>query len=118
MTNRLKTVWRGYDSPRILEDNSPVHLAHVNRAAGRALHFKYLDHPPSSPGLNPIENNWAYLKRELDRLERHPTSKEELATKAQRIWMAIPQRVMDNGVDSLPRRMKGVIRSQGFPINY
>ena len=113
----LRTLWRGYGVPRILEDNCKVHTAAVNRDAGKKRRFNYLDHPPYSPDLNPIENAWSILKRELAKLHTRPTTPDGLFEEAQHIWMGINQDVLNKMVDTMPGRMQMVIEHEGYPIN-
>ena len=53
--NRLNNRWRGYGGARILEDNVGIHKSPINRLQGLRQGFKYMDHPPYLPDLNPIE---------------------------------------------------------------
>ena len=114
----VRAIWRGYGAPRILEDNCKVHTAAVNRTAGRKRKPTYLDHPPYSPDLNPIENAWSILKRELAKLERRPLTPNGLFEEAQRIWMEIAQKTLDKMVDTMPGRMRMVLKHVGYPIDY
>lgn len=53
---RVKSLWRGYGLPWVMEDNAPIHKAQAARGRGEELGMRYLPHPPSSPCLNPIEH--------------------------------------------------------------
>lgn len=116
--NRVNTNWRPYGGARILEDGAPVHTAPINRLAGLRQRFKYLDHPPSSPDLNPIENIWAYLKQLWANTTPRPTSLDGRFEKLQELWRQIPQSVIDKCVDSMEQRMKEVRKRNGWPIKY
>lgn len=107
--NSMKWRFRGYGGPRIVEDNAPIHSSAVNEAQAAKQGFAYLDHPPSSPDLNPIENVWANLKILV--AARHPrtTTADELFQVAQEEWDAMPQYVIDHSVDSMTRRLRDVI---------
>jgi hypothetical protein len=84
--NRVNNRWRGYEGARLLEDNVGIHRSQINRAQGARQGFVYMDHPPYSPDLYPIENIWSLLKRRLAQLPRKPTNKDELFTVLQRLW--------------------------------
>ena len=114
----IKTRWRGYGMPRILEDNVKVHTSAINRSVGVKKKFSYLDHPPYSPDLNPIETAWALLKRELAKVAPRPTTPDSLFAEAQRIRMAIDQDKLDRMVDSMMGRMQMVMNGGGYPIAY
>lgn len=42
-----------------MQDNAPVHTAHIIRNLLRELGLEIMEWPPYSPDLNPIENIWA-----------------------------------------------------------
>ena len=71
--------WRGYGGARIVEDNARIHTAKENMEMRRKEKLVYVEHPPYSPDLNPIENCWSYLKGMLARRHRHATTTAELS---------------------------------------
>jgi len=116
--NKVKTRWRGYGHPYILEDNAPVHTKKETRAEAIAMGFKFINHPPSSPDLNAIENVWAILKQHISQLPRHPTSVGELYEAAKKIWDEMDQSIMDKCIDSMEKRRKAVGKAHGFSTKY
>lgn len=115
---RVNSNYRAYGGARIVEDGAKIHTSATNRLQGLRQRFRYISHPPSSPDLNPIENCWAWLKRKLGQLPHRPTTVEELFEKAQELWMGMPQSVIDNCIDSMPRRLAQVRRNAGFVTKY
>lgn len=71
-----------------------------------------------SPDLNPIENLWAILKRKLGGLEHQPGSIKELWEKIYEMWGEIDVKYCENLVESMPRRIKQVIRKKGDITGY
>ena len=114
----VKDAWRGYGHPSILEDNVRIHTSPVNRLVGRKQGFQYVNHPPSSPDLNPIENCWSLLKTMIGDLPRRPTTPDTLFQVASRLWHEIPQEKIDNMIDSMERRLKTVRSGHGWPTKY
>lgn len=115
---KVKTQWRGYGLPWVVEDNAVVHTAKATRGRAEELGMRFLAHPPCSPCLNPIENLWSKLKYRLSRLNPRPTTSQGLFEAAQREWKAIDQAYIDRLVLSMPNRMKAVISAQGGYIKY
>jgi transposase len=48
-----------------LQDNAPVHRAHIIRKLFSNLGVNVMDWSPYSPYLNPIENFWAFMKAKI-----------------------------------------------------
>lgn len=115
---RLKARWRGYGTPRIVEDNASIHVSAINRSVGHRQGITYANHPPSSPDLNPIENCWAILKRRLAALSPRPTTVDAMFQAAAKLWMEIPQSIIDTTVDSMIWRIQELARTRGAPLPY
>jgi hypothetical protein len=114
----VNRIWRGFGGARIVEDNVRIHTSLENRRIAKWQKFRYLNHPPYSPDLNPIENCWGYLKRMIYSLPRHPTTTDELYETAKRLWNEIPQEVINDTVESMKERLKLVRSGHGWPTKY
>jgi len=94
-------------------DNSPCHK-------GVATH--YIDHnvpdvlpwPARSPDLNPIENLWALLKRNIRK--RFPQTLDQLEDTILEEWIRLPENTVRNLCDDFPRRLKKLYNEQGGKI--
>ena len=60
--------------------------------------------PGNSPDLNPIENLWAILKKQVDK--RKPTNCKQLQTLIQYEWSSIHSELINKLVSSMPKRFK------------
>jgi hypothetical protein len=74
--------------------------------------------PGNSPDLNPIENVWSWMKRQLK--EAPCTNLEELKREILKLWC---QKMDDceylrHLVESLPRRLEEVIQREGAMTKY
>jgi len=74
--------------------------------------------PAQSPDLNPIEHLWDVLERQVRARNPHPKNKDELALALTEEWLNIDQTILENLVDSMPRRVDAVIKSRGYPTKY
>lgn len=130
-TNMDAHVYRGvlrknlWESKRMLnlpgnwifqQDNDPKHSAgDTQKFLDRKL-VNTLDWPANSPDLNIIEHLWEKLKVELRALGSIP--KARLFSETKRVWETIPPESVRVLVDSMPRRLKAVIKARGGYTKY
>ncbi len=95
----------------IIDDNCPIHRAGIlnDRKIGYGLEI--LPWPARSPYLNPIENVWAYVKRQLGAMLLHFEDLEQNVTD---IWDKIRQKFIHNSYKSMPKRSERVLGQQGM----
>ncbi|KAK7919271.1 hypothetical protein WMY93_010555 [Mugilogobius chulae] len=81
--------------------------------------FKELTWPPDSAELNPMEQLWDVLDKQIKSMNASPlTSLEELKNLLQASWSQIPQDSFRGLVESMPHRVKAVLQSRGGPLSY
>jgi transposase len=105
-------------------DNDPKHTAKKNKRylenkqkEGK-INFNVLPWASQSPDLNPIEQIWNKLKDALrDRPDR-PSNLDQLFDFVNEEWKKLPQDYLRKLVESLPRRMIGVIKNHGGSTRY
>jgi len=73
--------------------------------------FTVLKRPPQSPNLNPIEHLWDVVERELRALD--PTNLHQLQGAILSIWANISKECFQHLVESMPRRIKAVLKAKG-----
>lgn len=71
--------------------------------------------PGNSPDLNPIENLWAILQDEVDKMTPANTA-DELVKQLKRAWCNIHPSVLENLVAGMPQRMRDCIANKGDHI--
>jgi len=105
------------DDSIFMHDGAPCHQSKKTSAY---LHRKKVcvlcDWPSQSPDLNPIENLWAILKRNISRC--NPVNKEDLWNLIVEEWNKIPYDTIHSLYCSMPQRLASVIKSKGGPCKY
>lgn len=98
------------------QDNDPKHTSVVVKNWFHEHQVTVLDWPPQSPDLNPIENLWEIIDQKINRDDIR--TKDQLFDQLKKAWTEIPKDVVTNLIESMPRRCKAVIESQGFATKY
>ncbi|GFV87453.1 transposable element Tcb1 transposase [Trichonephila clavipes] len=74
--------------------------------------------PARSPDLNPIENVWDAMGRQVDGRNYRPTNKNTLIRALTEEWDKLPQQLLDNVVQSMVRPVEYCITLHGGHIPY
>lgn len=99
-----------------MHDNAPSHASKATTAflAKKGLSGKTLmTWPPSSPDLNPIENLWALLKKELYKAGKQYRSKEEVWAAIQTESRKISSETIRALTNSMDDRLVKVLQKKG-----
>ena len=99
-----------------MQDNARPHSANLTATFLRENNVNVLQWPPCSPDLNPIENFWGALKRELDRREIH--GMQELFDVTQEVFTRFDQQTLNQLIESMPERCREVIARNGWHTKY
>lgn len=99
-------------------DNAPIHTAKIVKEWFKEEGIKVIDWPANSPDLNPIENVWKLLKDNIQRREVFPKTKEELKIALEEEWQKFDTSILNGIIDSMPRRIKAVLKVNGGPTKY
>lgn len=98
------------------QDNDPKHTSKKVKQWFVEKKIDVLDWPAQSPDLNPIENLWNQVKRNI--ANKKHRNQDELWNAIQKAWYAIPVEMCRKLVDSMQRRCEAVLKSKGFPTKY
>ena len=106
------------DSFLFMDDNARPHRARLVDEMLEAEGIARMKWPACSPDLNPIEHAWDMLGRRIAARPVPPTTIPELEVALLDEWHNIPQELIDNLIDSMPRRCEAVLAVRGDHTPY
>ncbi len=80
--------------------------------------FTLLKWPPQSPDLNPIEHIWDVVEQQICIMDVQPTNLQQLRDAIMSIWTKISEECSQQLVESMPRRIKVILKAKGGPTRY
>ncbi len=97
------------------QDNAPCHKAQIisDWFLEHDNEFTLLKWPPQSPDLNPIEHLWDVVEREIHIMDVQTTNLQQLCDAIMTIWTKISEECFQHLVESMPRRIKAVLKENG-----
>ena len=98
------------------QENDTKHTSKVVKQWFKDKNITIMEWPAQSPDLNPIENLWEIIDNKIERA--NVKTSEELFEQINKAWREIDMRIVDSLIESMPRRMKAVIKSKGGPTKY
>lgn len=101
------------------QDKAAIHTAKLTIAFLADHNIPLLeDWPPCSPDLNPIENVWGLLAKNVYKNGRQFESVKHLRDALISEWNKIDQESLQSFINSMPRRIQQVILNKGGNTNY
>ncbi|GFX38741.1 transposable element Tcb2 transposase [Trichonephila clavipes] len=101
-----------------MDDNATCHRTLAVQDCLDSEGFQRLVWSARSPDLNPIENVWDALGRQVAGRNYPPTNKNTLIRALTEEWDKLPQQLLDNVVQSMVRRVECCITLHGGHIKY
>lgn len=100
------------------QDNAPIHTAKATMDYFHAMGIAVLPWPARSPDINPIENAWGWLSREVYKDGKQYDSVEELKKAVLTAWEAIPEEYLKQLIASMKNRIFEIINRNGRQTHY
>lgn len=117
----VKTIdWYQMDAESLIfqHDNDPKHTAQKVKKYLSEQDYRTMVWPSQSPDLKPIENCWSRLKKQIYKYPTPATGMIELWERIETEWENMDKEYIQNLFESMPRRMKAVIKAKGLWTKY
>lgn len=100
-------------------DNCPVHTARRVSDWIRENNISLLPWPSRSPDINPIENVWGYIVKEINKNnDFHLQNSDDLWNKIEETWNTYNLHHAQMLVASMPRRLNLLVEKNGAALKY
>jgi transposase len=108
------------DSAEIIfqQDNDPKHRSHKAQDALDEIGLDVMEWPAQSPDLNPIEQYWKHLKKQMRERKKVYATKEELWEAMQEELDVVNKELCQKLIASMPERVQAVIKAKGGYTKY
>ena len=106
------------DKVIFMQDNASAHTAKIVQEWFQDNSLEVFEWPANSPDLNPIENLWELVKRELYGYDTPASGMLELWERVQEVWEKVTPQQCQDLIESMPRRIQACIRKKGGPTKY
>lgn len=100
------------------QDNCPVHTANAVREWFHRNNIEVLPWPAYSPDINPIENVWGTIVKEIYKRNFRPNNSNELWEVIHECWEGLDPNITVNLINSIPDRLAQIIEKNGQMTKY
>jgi len=100
------------------QDNAPIHVARYTKMFLESKKIPLMQWPAISPDLNPIEDLWGILSAKVFGGGRQFETLKDLKEAIVKEWANIDKPVLQNLINSMPRRLQFVEQQKGDTISY
>ena len=100
------------------QDNDPKHTSNKSQETLEEIGIDVMEWPAQSPDLNPIEQFWNHLKKQLRERKKIYATKEELWDALQEELDVVNRDLCRKLIASMPERVQAVIRAKGGYTKY
>ena len=123
--DRFHDMFANSPNPRgklFLQDGDPSQNSALARQAMDAVGCRLFSIPPRSPDINPIENCFNNIRRQIrkDAISKKITKETypDFCRRVRKTIMEYSTAVIDRTIDSMPKRINQVIEGKGLRTKY
>ena len=95
------------------DDNAPVHRARITENYKQENNINCTTWSAQSPDLNVCENVWLHIKREIQPIAENINIEKNLIAEIRRVWESLPVNCIQRLYQTIPTRIREVIRMKG-----
>lgn len=100
------------------QDNASCHVSKSTKNWFQKERIEVLNWPSRSPDLNPTENLWGHLVRQVYANNRQYNSVYDLELSIMDEWEKIPKSLLENLINSMKNRVFEVIQKNGGSTSF
>lgn len=100
------------------DDNAPVHRARIVREFIDREGIPTMEWPAQSPDINIIENCWKKMKQTLLKNVHNLKTNDDLEAAIRQVWANLPVEFIQRLYNSIPRRIRAVVKAKGCLTKY
>jgi transposase len=98
------------------QDNAKPHKGPKVMEWLKKQKFNYINWPPQSPDLSPIEMIWNVMKLKLKSLKPRPRSKGDISNAFHKIWEEMDDKLRKDVCDKFREKLKKCLEAKGNVI--
>lgn len=119
----LKNFWLAEEEAHgpgmlVVEDGAPCHRSKVAKKARAEVGYPTLNHPATSPDLNPIEPLWLILKNRVAMVPGSANSLDALWASVQQVWDEITVEEIQMHTGKMHERVAAVQDAEGWHTRF
>jgi transposase len=96
-----------------MEDGAPTHRSNAPKVWREEHGVNKLEWPPQSPDLNSIENLWKQMKDAVQKRSASIKTVDDMKKVLLEVWDEIEKERWNVLIDSMPDRIKAVLKAKG-----
>lgn len=114
--NNLKPSMKKHKTKVFLHDRASIHISKESQEKIKEEKLEQVLMPATSPDINPIENVFAILKAKMK--DQDVFTDRKLRRKIEAEWKKLGNSYFRTLSDSMPRRLKAIIKAEGCMTKY